>query len=193
MKKKDGECACFVDEYAAVCLNGDVYERTVRSSNCEMLVGTNASRCEHCKSYRNYLRTLSSRQLKKSSQALVERSSQFLSTPEKQVKMSKLKNKAKIAKKNLEAMKKKLDKLLEKHGGEVDAGLHDDLLMIMKEKNSGIEKSFPSDSFRRLLWEQQFIMHIILTAALGFKLKSMNNLSRNLKSINCQKINAIVP
>ncbi len=157
MKRKDGELACFVDDYASVHLNGDVYETTIRPSNYGMLVNAIASRCENCNSYRNYLRTLSSRQLKKSSQTpVIELSShvndRFLSTPEKQVKMSKLKK----VKKKLDAMTKKLDMLLKKQGEEVDKGLHADLLTIMKEKNSEIDKSFPSDSFRKIFWEQQF-------------------------------------
>ncbi len=64
MKKKDGEQAYFVDDYAPVRLNGHMYETTIRPSNCEMLVNAIASRCENCNSYRNYLRTLSSRRLK---------------------------------------------------------------------------------------------------------------------------------
>ncbi len=134
-----------------------MYETTIRPSNCEMLVNAIASRCENCNSYRNYLRTLSYRRLKKSSKTpVIELNShvndRFLNTPEKQVKMSKLRKE----KKKLNAMTKKLDMLLKKQGEKVDKGLHDDLLTIMKEKNFEIDKSFASDSFRRIFWEQQF-------------------------------------
>ena len=55
MKRKDGELACFVDDYAPVHLNGDVYETTIRPSNCGMLVNAIASRCEEMKVKENLI------------------------------------------------------------------------------------------------------------------------------------------
>ncbi len=61
LKRKDGQCGSFVDEYAPVLLNGEMYPRTLRTSACELLV--NSSKCEHCIWYRSYLRKLYARSL----------------------------------------------------------------------------------------------------------------------------------
>ena len=50
---KAGKVSAFVDHYAPVHLNGEIFESTVRTSQCEMLV-----HCEKCKPYYTYRRTL---------------------------------------------------------------------------------------------------------------------------------------
>ena len=35
---KDGSVSAFLDQYAPVCTNGEVFSKTIRTSSCELLV-----------------------------------------------------------------------------------------------------------------------------------------------------------
>ena len=50
LKTKDGQTASFVDDYASVSLNGEIFSQTVRTAEYELLVHN--VKCKCCKSYR---------------------------------------------------------------------------------------------------------------------------------------------
>ena len=54
---KDGSVTAFIDDYAPITTNGEIFLRSFRTSNCELLV----QKCKSCITYRKTLRVLHSR------------------------------------------------------------------------------------------------------------------------------------
>ena len=80
---------------------------------------------------------------------------QYLSTPEKKKKMEKLKERVRIAEKQVQKLTAKIRELTTKQGKCLDSDLHNDLLGIMNESSENVRKAYPDDSFARLFWEEQ--------------------------------------
>ena len=154
---KDGSITAFVDDYAPITTNGEIFLRTVRTSNCELLV--HDQKCKSCIAYRRTLRVLHSRWSVRNSADISSSSShtnnRYLNTPEKCVKISKLKQRVKIAESEVVRLKEKVLNMLEKSGEEIDEGLHGDLSSIVQEKSEDIHTFFPEGTFRRVFWDQQ--------------------------------------
>ena len=53
---KDGSVNAFIDQYAPVCTNGEVFSKTIHTSSCELIVC--GQKCNACICYRRTLRTL---------------------------------------------------------------------------------------------------------------------------------------
>ena len=153
---KSGGIAAYVDHYAPVYLNEEIFHKTVRTSDCEMLV--HGQKCDLCSSYRRTLRVLQDRWSKRSSDELSSSSShtndRYLNTPEKLAKVANLRQRVKNAENEVMRLKERLRNLIESSES-VDQGLHDDLSTIMSENTNDIQKAFPEGSFRRVFWDQQ--------------------------------------
>ena len=85
---KDNSTTAFLDTSASVILNGETYSQTVRSSSCELL--THGTKCSSCTAYRDQLRVLYNRWIKKKSRSPSKQTDPSsrtpfsnLSTPEK--------------------------------------------------------------------------------------------------------------
>ena len=52
-KSTSGSLVAFVDDYCPISLNGEMYDSTIRTVKCEMLV--NGVKCESCKKYQSIL------------------------------------------------------------------------------------------------------------------------------------------
>ena len=91
----DGKVAASIDQYAPVAINSEHYQATVRTGSCEMV--TTSHKCSACKLYRDTLRAMYNHWCKRRTRDLSDSShsnEQYLSTPEKKAKMSKLKRKS---------------------------------------------------------------------------------------------------
>ena len=154
----------FTDAYFPIHLNGEVYSRTVRTTDCELLV--HGSKCDSCKQYRSTLCSLHSRKVSqpKSDSTVVSSHVNFryLRTPERRKRMTRLKaavdsKTAEVNRKTkeIEQLKSRLRETTERCGIHVGKELEDDLAKIMEEKTDEIRQKYPSDSFHHLFWNQQ--------------------------------------
>ena len=157
MSKNGKDVVGFVDKYAPVCLNGDMYNSTVRNSECEIIV--NGGKCEKCVSYRDTLRKAYHRWLKNKQRSPGRHTSttsktnfRYLNTPEKLLRYKKLKDRSRAAERRLSDV---IAKQTQDKGVILEPDIHNDIEGIMEEKTAEIRENYPEDSFRRLFWEQQ--------------------------------------
>lgn len=112
----DGKVAATIDQYAPVAVNGEHHQATVQTGSCEMV--TTFQKCTSCKSYRGTLRAMYNRWCKRHTCDSNER---YLSTPEKKAKMSKLKDRVRVAEKEVQNLRSKIKELTQQQGDDVDA------------------------------------------------------------------------
>ena len=153
---KSGSVAAFSDHYAPVSLNGEMFQSTVRTTNCELLV--HGERCKPCSLYRKTLRVLHDRWCKRNSDELSSSSShannRYLNTPEKLAKVTNLRQRVRNAEVEVFKLKDMVRNLIEKSEA-VDEGLHEDLTTIVNESTQEVQNAFPEGTFRRVFWDQQ--------------------------------------
>ena len=153
---KSGSVAAFGDHYAPVSLNGEMFQSTVRTTNCELLV--HGERCKPCFLYRKTLRVLHDRWCKRNSDELSSSSShannRYLNTPEKLAKVTNLRQRVRNAEVEAFKLKDMVRNLIEKSEA-VDEGLHEDLTTIVNESTQEVQNAFPEGTFRRVFWDQQ--------------------------------------
>ena len=150
---KSGGVATFVDQYAPIHLNGETFQKTVRTSGCEMLV--HGEKCKMCSTYCRTLHVLQHQWSKRSSDELSSSSNnQYLNTPEKLAKVANLRQQVRNAENEVIRLKESLCNTIEK-SEPVDQGLHNDLSAIMDENTSAIQSAFREGSFHRVFWNQQ--------------------------------------
>ena len=73
----------------------------------------------------------------------------------KKAKMSKLKDRVRVAEKQVQNLRAKIKELTQEQGDDVDANLNANLLGIMNESCENIKRAYPEGSFARLFWEDQ--------------------------------------
>ena len=151
---KTGDVTATIDEFV-VSLNGEVYERTVRTASCELLI--HGQKCVSCSMYRRTLRVLHDRWSKRDSHDLSSSSShannRYLNTPEKLTKLGKMRRPIKNAESEISRLKEKVCSSIDK-SDPVDEGFHHDLKSVMTENTKEIHKSFPEGTFRHVFWDQ---------------------------------------
>ena len=147
----------YLDEYASITLNGQAYPQTIRSVKCEFLVPN--GKCTACKKYRSTLRVLSNRYTSQCSTCLSDSSShsniKFLNTPEKKTRMKNLRSRARGAEKGMKRLQAKVKDLTDKCGEHIDGQLQSDLVTVMKENSTYINKVYPEGTFQNLFWKEQ--------------------------------------
>ena len=148
-----------MDDYCPISLNGELYDSTIRTIKCEMVV--NGVKCESCKEYRSTLRSMCHRQnvhkAKKGSTVSSHANYRYLKTPEQRERMSQLKAELDHSKRQINKLKAKIEIIQEKEGVNIDESLEQDLQTIMEEKTSEIQETYPAGSFLRLFWDQQLM------------------------------------
>lgn len=86
---RSGAVAATIDEYAPVHLNGEMFQKTIRTMQCELLIHT--QKCRSCVNYQRTLRILCDRWSRRDSEELSSSSShtniRYMSTPEKSTKL----------------------------------------------------------------------------------------------------------
>ncbi len=143
----------FTDAYAPVDLNGEEFPRTIRSQSCELLV--HGSKCEGCSKYRSTLRALHSQWSCQQRSLSRHTNDRYLRTPQRKERMSQLRTELKGKAKEVESLKKRLQKSTTQNGIFIDNTTEDDLEKIMTEKTEEVRQKFAPDSFQRLFWDQQ--------------------------------------
>lgn len=148
-----------IDSYFPVTFEGEMFNRTLRCNECELLVTNN--RCDACKEYRCTLRALHSqwlRQQKKiASHASISSHTNFryLKTPERQQRIRRLRNEIVNRRKEVERLKSCVNVATEQHGIYIEDALETDIKLIMEEKGNEIRKTYNADSFQCIFWNQQ--------------------------------------
>lgn len=79
----------------------------------------------------------------------------YLNTPEKKAKMTKLKERAQAAEKQVKVLKDKIREIMQQQGDTLDPDLNSDFVSIMNSNSDRINASYPEGSFARLFWEEQ--------------------------------------
>ena len=132
-----GDMVAMVDEYAPI---GDLmvlfFSVFVINVNCELLV--HGSKCEVCKWYRSTLHSMYNRHSQRDPEGLSSDSShanyRYLNTPEKLLRMRKLKSRADTVQQETQKALAHLEKIVQSQGEAVDQALHDDFKTIMEKK-----------------------------------------------------------
>ena len=152
-----GDVVAYLDDFAPVVFNEVVYQCTIRNNKCELL--TNLEKCRHCDAYRNSLRKSHSRWVHKSDEDNTQSKSnvniRFLSTPEKNKRILRNKERAIAAEKQVIMLSEKIAKLTEMQGEHLSDSLHKDILEAMKECSQTVSDTYPEGSFARLFWAEQ--------------------------------------
>ena len=140
--------------------DGSVFNATIRSSQCTMLVKTGSIRCKECQKQRGYLRVLKSRQAK-GKQCTSKRTAvdshvnyRFLSSTEKDEKIRNLHKQPNATKRTLKCVQSKLAEAIRNEGHVVDGEINEFLKGMLIE-GENLKDDLPEGTFRRLFWEQQ--------------------------------------
>ena len=140
--------------------DGSVYNTTIRSSHCTLLVKTGSIRCKECQKQRGYLRVLKSRQAK-GKQCSSKRTAvdshvnyRFLSSTEKDEKIRNLHKQLNATKRTLKCVQSKLAEAIKNEGHVLDGEINEFLKGILIE-GENLKDDLPEGTFRRLFWEQQ--------------------------------------
>ena len=156
---KDGKEVASIDTYSVI-LNSKKYLKTVRYSDCQMLVSS--GKCSSCVTYRNSLRKIYHRWVKQKSLSPSQRESatsrtnfSLLNTPEKQKRYSNVCSQFRTQEKQLERLQEKISTLIKGNGVILSQEKHDDFKTIMMNMTEEVQSNYPTDSFRRVFWEQQ--------------------------------------
>ena len=155
---KDGKkVAARMDGYSSVELNGEHYSKTVRVSNCELLV--QGAKCPSCVSYRSTLRRIYHRWVQVRSPRRQLSSSKtnirWLNTPEKTKRYSHLRTRMNAKEKEVKRLREKITTLTEENGVLLESSLHSDFTHIMEEMTDQVHAECPDKTFRRVFWDQQ--------------------------------------
>lgn len=163
LKSISGEKAAAIDDAFQVSLNGEVYQQTIRTTDCSLLV--HGAKCQACTDCRSHLRATHSRWSRNKDKVSKFSNNRYLNTPQKQRKMKDLQARAYAAEQEVKKLQEYIKSSTEKNGVLVDESLHNDLQAVMKDQSKEISKLFPEGSFRRLFWDEQLKMAKLKNAA----------------------------
>ena len=152
----DGRITAILDN-DGVIVNKQFHDKTVRASSCQKI--TKGSRCCDCETYRNTLRSLYSKLLKSKSMSKATNTTshtndRYLSTPERRKKVSKLHKEKRDLQRQVNVLKRMIDKLTQKNGVNLDDALSSDLQEVMDNSTDAILQKYPPNSFHRIFWGQ---------------------------------------
>ena len=157
---RNNQVVAYLDSTACVSADGQMYAKTVRHSQCEMLVL--GSRCNKCANYRDNLRVISRNHLLSKKQTKYSKRTNFryMKTPQKERRLKALQQSLHNKKRQLQRLKTKLKKLMEKEGVEISDELESDLQVVIHHHQPQIEQ-LSSNDFRKTFWKQQVYYVIV--------------------------------
>lgn len=145
---KDRSAASCLDTYAPVNVDDKLYSKTVRCSNCELLVSK--GKCSSCVRYRDSLRKIYHRCQKQKSLSPPCREStnshadfSLLTTPEKNKRYTNLRTRLKSTEREVKRLHDIIDLHNKKEGVTVNEDMHSDLENIMTEMSAKVGKKIP--------------------------------------------------
>lgn len=133
---------------------------TVRHKLCELLVTSSTAdacvQCNVCKKYMNVLRPIYHNYVKQSSQHINPKTNlRYLNTPQSSRKhVQSLRRDLRNEKRKTKLLKKKLEKVTNENGIELDESLNGDIATVIDRHRKEIETLSKND-FQRVFWEQQ--------------------------------------
>lgn len=156
IKSTSGKTTAILDNAFQVSLNGEVYQETIRTTDCRLLV--HGAKCQACAEYRPHLRAMHSRWSRDKGKVSKFSNNRYMNTPQKQRKMKNLQARAYSAEQEVKKLQEYIKSSTEKNGVLVDENLHNDLQAVMTDQSEEINRLFPEGSFRRLFWDEQLKM-----------------------------------
>ena len=157
---RNNQVVAYLDSTTCVSADGEIYARTVRHSQCEMLVL--GSCCKKCADYRDNLRVISRNHSlsKKRIKFSKHTNFRYMKSPQKKRRLKLLQQSLHNKKRQLQRLKSKLKKLMAKEGVEISEELQSDLQVVICHHQPQIEQ-LSSNDFRKIFWKQQ-VNHIIV-------------------------------
>lgn len=155
---KDGKnTAAQLDSFSTVSLNGEEYSKTVRTSNCQLLVQD--AKCPACIHYRSslcriYHRWIQLRSLQRQS-STSRTNLHWLNTPEKARRYTHLRTRLHAKSKEVKRLKDRIAALIEENGLLLESSLHSDFSEIMTQMTDKVHNECADNSFERIFWDQQ--------------------------------------
>ena len=128
-------------------------QKTVRAQACMLLIEGKRNRCQECIAYRNNIRSIYSNYSKKKEPS-TSSNFRYLSSPQKKRRLQLVKQSLRNKTRQLQRLKKKLERLTAKHGVIADDSLQSDLVSVLMKSREEIEK-LPMNDFKKVFWEQQ--------------------------------------
>ena len=154
IRRVNGEARAHVDSLHPVAMNGEIYQSTLRTTECSLL--SQSPLCSQCRDYGPVLRSIYSQWIGKSRDHVNKfTNNRYLTLSQKDAKLKNLQDRVHQERKERIALEAKIEQLTSRSGVEVDPSLHQDLLSVMEGNNGKIAAEFPEGTFRRLFWEQQ--------------------------------------
>lgn len=155
-----GDISAYIDSNASVQLNGQTFTQTIRSSKCKVI--SSSGKCSECVGYRDTLRAMHHRWAKRQRESPSKLNSthsraneRWLNTPQRKIKLTKLKSRLRATEKKTDYLKEKIKESMSKKAVQVDDELHDGLNQIMDEHAKEINDKYAEGSFHRLFWNEQ--------------------------------------
>ena len=145
-RDKEGRVRAYLDSLHPVIKKGNVHRYTIRTTECTLL--SQSSLCNFCKDYGPVLRVTYHRWLGKSDEVSKFTNNRYLTSMEKNAKLSELQKKIIRGQKEKAAMMARIDYLTARSGIEVEQSFHQDLMTIMQDNSHVIAEQFPEGTFR---------------------------------------------
>lgn len=147
-----GEVKAYIDDYAPIALGDSCYQATIRTTSCEFL--TSGNKCSTCKNYRDTLRAMHSRWVRRNacdmSSPTSHSNERYLNTPQRKQKMTKLKKRLITAEKQVSILNDKIRKFSQRQGESVDSALHSGLLSLMNDSTEVVKNTYAEGTFARI-------------------------------------------
>ena len=141
-KNRSGDEVGFLDTHSPVEMKGKLYDNTVRSSRCSLLLLPKEIRCAKCSEYRPNLRACFWKWRHAKSSASKFTSNTKLRTPQRKKKMRSLAVQRKVAQKKTARLMQLIQKSLDMSGVRVQPELHSTVQSTMAENDAKIRKEF---------------------------------------------------
>ena len=142
--------AC-VDSTACVSTDGQIYAKTVRHSECKMLVF--GSCCNKCAIHRDNLRAISRNHSlsKKRTKYSKLTNFQYMKSPQKERRLKVVQKLSRNKKGQLQRLKSKLKRLMAEEGVEISEELQSDLQLVIRHHQPQIEELSSNDFKKNIL------------------------------------------
>lgn len=146
------QVVAYLDIGRNVTVEGNTYAKTIRHSECELLVP--GSQCQTCVQYGDNLRSMY-RSYSLSNKVNKHTNLRYLRSPQKVQRIKALWSALRNKQRQLQRLRK-LELLTYKEGLDVPEDLQQDIGEVITQHQPVIAK-LPNDDFKRVFWEQQVI------------------------------------
>ena len=154
MSQTPQSASAVLDTNGLHCLNGHVYDETIRSTKCHILV--QGAKCPECVGYRTTLRVLYHKWLKQQDHPVHEKTNdRWLNPPQLRDRLQLTRSKYQVERKKVDYLKQKIKECNDSSAIQVDEELHEGLSHILRDYAPKIKQQYEPNSFHHLFWQQQ--------------------------------------